>query len=65
MNATQKELLLSQIKFAMSDRRIDKVAEATGMSKITVTKAMRGKPNLNESTIRGLCNYLGIEIPTE
>ena len=65
MNSEQKKLLLSQIKFAMGDRRIDKVAEATGMSKITVTKARNGNPTLNAGSITVLCRYLGIDIPTD
>lgn len=64
MNDTQAKLLLSQIRFAMSDRYASKVAEATNMDARTVGKVVGGDENIRPSIIRRLCDYLNIEIPT-
>ena len=65
MNETQKALILSHVQRALHDRRIGIVAEKTGINRQTIAKASKGATNLHASTVAALCNYLGIEIPTE
>ncbi len=63
MDAAKKKLLLGRIKAALDDRRIDKVSDATGMSRITIAKARDGSDNLSTGSITVLCHYLNIHIP--
>ena len=65
MNEYQAGVLLSQIRFAMSDRYASKVAKATNIDARTVRKITGGDENIRPSIIRRLCKYLEIHIPTE
>lgn len=65
MNETQKKVLLSQIRFALEDRYLNKVAKAANVSAVTLYKINDGKTNIYPTTIRRLCNYLAIPIPKD
>jgi len=49
---------LQQVRNALSDRIIAKVAEATGLNPHTIYRIKKGKANPNKSTLKLLSNYL-------
>lgn len=63
MNENQKKVLLNQIRFALEDRYLNKVAKAANVSTVTLYKINDGKTNVYPTTILRLCRYLGIDIP--
>jgi transcriptional regulator with XRE-family HTH domain len=50
---------IHQIRNALSDRIIAKVAEATGLNPHTIYRIKKGKANPNKSTLKLLSTYLG------
>lgn len=49
---------LHQVRKALHDRIIAKVAEATGLNPHTIYRIKQGKANPNKSTLKLLSNYL-------
>jgi transcriptional regulator with XRE-family HTH domain len=49
---------LQQVRNALNDRIIAKVAEATGLNPHTIYRIKKGKANPNKSTLKLLSNYL-------
>ena len=47
-----------QVRKALGDRIIAKVAEATGLNPHTIYRIKQGKTNPNKSTLKLLSNYL-------
>ena len=50
---------LNQVRQALQDRIIAKVAEATGLNPHTIYRIKQGKTNPNKSTLKLLAHYLG------
>jgi transcriptional regulator with XRE-family HTH domain len=50
---------LHEIRNALSDRIIAKVAKATGLNPHTIYRIKKGKANPNKSTLKLLSTYLG------
>lgn len=49
---------IQELRNALIDRNIAKVAEFTGLSPHTIYRIQKGKTNPNKSTIKLLANYL-------
>ena len=49
---------LNQVRYALRDRIIAKVAEETGLNPHTIYRIKQGKTNPNKSTLKLLSNYL-------
>ena len=63
MNRDLKNILLTQIKYALEDRTISVVSKKTGIHRATIAKAKAGEPNIHIGTIFALCDYLNIDMP--
>lgn len=51
-------MTLHEIKLALNDRIIAKVAEGTGLNPHTIYRIKKGKTKPNKSTLKLLSNYL-------
>lgn len=49
---------INEVKLALNDRIIAKVAEGTGLNPHTIYRIKKGKTKPNKSTLKLLCNYL-------
>ena len=55
-------LTTEEIRKLLADRRLDKVAEATGLSPLTIARMRDGKGDPKASTVEALSRYLEPEL---